>query len=162
MRILIANTDKVLAEYRNSYKRRCSIIKDFLKTFTNYTGKNLCWSLLLIKFIKKRLQHNCFLVKFAKYFTTPFWRKPVNDYFWEYFKRSYWTPPQGVCIWIKLYRLSKFSTLGSIFQHGTLQCIFIIYDSACKERTKQFSRSIKINWTKIHFYNLISLAYFYK
>ena len=26
----------------------------------------------------------------------------------------------------------------------------------------QFSTSIKINWTKIHFHNLISLAYFYK
>ena len=75
MRILIANIDKVLAEYRNSYKRRCSIKKGFLKTFANFTGKNLCWSLLLIKFIKKRLQYSCFLVKFAKYFITPFLKK---------------------------------------------------------------------------------------
>ena len=26
----------------------------------------------------------------------------------------------------------------------------------------QFSTSIKINWTKIHFFNLTLLAYFYK
>ena len=34
------------------------------KMFLNFTGKHLCWSLFLIK----RLQHNCFPVKFAKFF----------------------------------------------------------------------------------------------
>ena len=51
----------------------------------------------------------------------------VNDWFWENFKRSYQSPPQGFCILMN---------------------------------ENQFSASIKINWTKIHFYN--SLAYFYK
>ena len=42
------------------------------------------------------------------------------------------------------------------------QCIFIVYDSSGRERNKQFSTSIKINWTKIHFYNLILFICFYK
>ena len=33
--------------------------------------KHLCWSLFLIKFIKKRLQHRCSPVKFAKFLRTP-------------------------------------------------------------------------------------------
>ena len=36
----------------------------------NFTGKHLCWSLFLIIFIKKRLQHRCFSVKFAKLLRT--------------------------------------------------------------------------------------------
>ena len=43
-----------------------------LKKFANFTGKYLCWSLFLKKldpqvcnFIKRRLQHRCFPVKFA-------------------------------------------------------------------------------------------------
>ena len=28
-----------------------------LKNFVNFTGKRVCWSLILIKFIKKRFQH---------------------------------------------------------------------------------------------------------
>ena len=36
----------------------------------NFTGKHLCWSLFLIIFIKKRLQHRYFPVKFAKLLRT--------------------------------------------------------------------------------------------
>ena len=45
----------------------------FLKNFANFTGKHLCWSLLFNKaaglqtFIKKRLEHRCFPVKFTKF-----------------------------------------------------------------------------------------------
>ena len=51
--------------------RRCSVKKDVLKNLANFIGKQLCWSLSLIKlqarnFIKKRLQHRCFPVKCAK------------------------------------------------------------------------------------------------
>ena len=54
-----------------------------LKMFVNFTGKHLCWRLFLLKFqascnrIKKRLQHRCFPVKFAKFFKTPFYRIPT-------------------------------------------------------------------------------------
>ena len=46
-----------------------------LKSFSNFTGKHLCWSLFLkncrlknCSFITKRLQHRCFPVKFANFF----------------------------------------------------------------------------------------------
>ena len=53
--------------------RRWSLKKDVLKNFANFTGKYLCWSLFLIRtcnFIKKRLQHRCFPMKFAKFLRT--------------------------------------------------------------------------------------------
>ena len=50
-------------------KKRCSV-----RCSANFTGKHLCWRLLLTKvcyFIKQRLQHSYFLVKFAKCLRTP-------------------------------------------------------------------------------------------
>ena len=47
----------------------------------------------------------------------------MNDCLWEYFKKNYWTPPQGFYILINVYRFFKFSILGRLFQHGTLQQI---------------------------------------
>ena len=51
----------------------CSIRKIFLKNFTVFTEKHLCWSIFLIvaglkacNFNKKILQHRCFSVKTAK------------------------------------------------------------------------------------------------
>ena len=53
---------------------RCSVEKRVLKFFANFTGNN-CVGLFLIKFVKnfveKRLQHNCFPVKFGKFLRTP-------------------------------------------------------------------------------------------
>ena len=43
-----------------------------LKDFANFTGKHLYWCLFLTNFIKKRLQHRCFHVKFANFLRTPF------------------------------------------------------------------------------------------
>ena len=64
--------------FRNSY-RRCSIQKDVLKNFANFTGKYLCQSFFLIKlwtsacnFVKKRLWHRCFPNNFAKFLRVPF------------------------------------------------------------------------------------------
>ena len=62
----------VLQASRNSH-RRCSVKKKrYLKNFSNLTGKRLRWNLFLTKhFIKKRLQHRCFPVKFDNIFRTP-------------------------------------------------------------------------------------------
>ena len=66
---------------------RCSRSQMFfkigvLKNFVIFTGKHLCWSLLLIKLTpktSKRLQHRCFLVNIAKFLRTPFLRNtPVT------------------------------------------------------------------------------------
>ena len=42
----------------------------FLKILQNFTGKDLCCSLFLMKLQTFRLQHRCFLVKFAKILRT--------------------------------------------------------------------------------------------
>ena len=65
-----------MLSFRNSHQR-CSVKIDVLKNFANFTGKHLFWSLFLIvadlkacSFIKKRLQHRCFPVKFHKFLKT--------------------------------------------------------------------------------------------
>ena len=41
--------------------------KSVFKYFAIFTGKYLCWSLFLIKFIKKKHQHRCFSVNIARF-----------------------------------------------------------------------------------------------
>ena len=77
-KILLSNEDITdLLGLFTSNHRRCSVKKGVLKKFANFTGKHLSWSLFLIKlqawacnFIKKRLQHWHFPVKFAKFLKT--------------------------------------------------------------------------------------------
>ena len=60
--------------------RRCSAKKRVLKNFAKFTGENLCWSLFVKKvagltpatLLKRRLQHRCYPVSFAKFLRTPF------------------------------------------------------------------------------------------
>ena len=49
-------------------KKRCS-----QKKFANFIGKYLCWNQFLraCSFIKKKSQHRCYSVKFAKFLKTP-------------------------------------------------------------------------------------------
>ena len=55
--------------YRSSLSQMFFKI-DVLKNFANFIGKHQCWS-LACNFIKKRLQHRCFHVKFANFLRTP-------------------------------------------------------------------------------------------
>ena len=56
----------------------------------NSSGKHLCRSLFLIKLqtsgnsIKKKLQHRCFPVKFAKFLRTTFLQKSSSGCFWGF------------------------------------------------------------------------------
>ena len=43
-----------------------------LKAFAIFTGKQLCWSLFLSHFTKKRLQQSCFPVNIANFLITTF------------------------------------------------------------------------------------------
>ena len=60
--------------------------KGFLKNFAIFTGKHLCWSLILIKlqalmpsnFSKKRLQHRCFPMNFAIFLRKAFFREQLR------------------------------------------------------------------------------------
>ena len=72
----LAKVLKVLASINRSNRLQIFFKLVILKNFSNSTGMHLCWSLFLRKFyrpednfIVKRIQHRCFLVKFAK-----FWR----------------------------------------------------------------------------------------
>ena len=63
------NRRDLVGLFRSSH--RCSVKKGILKNFANFTGKHKCWSLLQARnFIKKKLQHWCFPVKFAKILRT--------------------------------------------------------------------------------------------
>ena len=63
---------------RRSIHQRCSVKKGVLQNFANFTGKQLCLESLFNKvagprtrnFIKKRLQHKYFPVKFEKFLRT--------------------------------------------------------------------------------------------
>ena len=73
-----------------------------LKNFAMFTGKHLCWSLFFNKyaglkacnFIKKRLQHRFFPVKFPKFLRTPFFTEHVR---WLLLKISH--ELSLYCIW---------------------------------------------------------------
>ena len=53
------------------------VLQSVLKNFAIFTGKQLCWSLFLIKnFIKKRFQQRYFPVNIAKVLKTVFYRTP--------------------------------------------------------------------------------------
>ena len=58
-----------------------------LKNVANFTGRDLCWSLFLIKLqaLKKRLQHRCFPPKFAKFLRTLFLQNTSGGCFWQMF-----------------------------------------------------------------------------
>ena len=67
---------KFLAKTIRSSHWRCSVKWSVLKSFTNFTGRLLCWSLFSnleadsCIFIR-RLQHSCFPLKFVKSVRTP-------------------------------------------------------------------------------------------
>ena len=90
-----------LKKYRSSHQKcrsshqRCSVGKDVLKNFGNFTGKHLRWSLFLwsckplaFKFLKKRLQHKCFPVKFAKLLRIPILRNICKRLLLEVFYKK--------------------------------------------------------------------------
>ena len=67
-------------QFRKSImNKRCSIQKAVLKHFAIFTRYHLCWSLSLIRFIKKKLQHRCFPVNFARFLRASFCRTFVNS-----------------------------------------------------------------------------------
>ena len=63
--------------------------KGVLRNLAKFTGKHLYLSLFFDQvahlrpatLLKQTLWHNCFLVNFAKYLRTPFYRTPLGDYF---------------------------------------------------------------------------------
>ena len=74
----------------------CSVKKATVKSFAKFTGKHLCWSLSFnrvavlkpVTLLKKRLQHRCFPVNFAKFFNNIFFTEHLRATASEYLKRN--------------------------------------------------------------------------
>ena len=80
---------------------------DALKNFANFTVKNLCWSLYLIKLQPKglQLQHRCFPVKFHKFLRAPFFTEHLR-----------WLLLEGVCkgtSLVKIFQTCHFNIFGN-------------------------------------------------
>ena len=76
----------------------------FLNNFASYIRKHLCWSLFnkfgglqACNFVKRRLQHRCFPVKFAKFLRTPFFTEHLR----------WLLPEQKLSIGIKSIKIIK-------------------------------------------------------
>ena len=86
---LVIDEFAVSSSYNRSSHRMCSLKKAALKNFALFTGKDLCWSLLLIKFqsispanfIKKRLKYMYFHINVAKFLRTPILKNTPNSCF---------------------------------------------------------------------------------
>ena len=71
--------DSFIATFRSSHQK-CSVRKDVLRNFTNFTAKHLCQSLFVNKaagltpatLLKKRLWHRCFSMNFVTFLRTRF------------------------------------------------------------------------------------------
>ena len=72
LRLIVTDIPRFLEAFikrvKSSY-RRCSVKKAVLKNFSIFTGKQLCWSLFLMKLQAWRL-HRCFPVNIVKFFRT--------------------------------------------------------------------------------------------
>ena len=97
-----------------------------LKNLSNFTGRHLCWSLIVIKlqdwkpsacnFIKKRLQHRCFLVNIVEFSKKPFF---IENLWWLLLLLL--TESE---IHLCLYTFDAYATFTKLFRAAFLQNIF--------------------------------------
>ena len=69
----------------------------FVKSSAIFSGKCLCWSLFLIKFIKKRLPHRCFPVNIANFLITVFFIEFLRLLLLDLQKQSFADALQNRC-----------------------------------------------------------------
>ena len=62
---------KIFIQLNPFHKKRVFHKKAVIKSFTIFTGRHLCQSVFFCSFIKKRPQHNCFLLNIAKFLKAP-------------------------------------------------------------------------------------------
>ena len=109
----------------------------FLKIFSNLTGKHLCWS-ETYNFIKKRIQHGCFPVKFAKFLRTSFFTEPFR---WLLL----FTLPCYTYLLIRALRAATLSKRDS--DTGVFLCIirmFIYFEEHLRTAASDYSLTIVI------------------
>ena len=123
MTITRDNINKILTKYRNSHcKKRVHRKKPVVQYVFNkvYYNKN-----------------RCFPVKFPKIWGTLILKNICKRMFWEYFDRTYWTPP---FLDFNFYILFNFSTTERS-KHGILQEIMsntcLLYMTHLTEKEKK-------------------------
>ena len=85
-----------------------------------------------------------------------------TKYLLNILQEELWILPQGFCILKNVYESFNFSALDSTVYSNTSWAMHLHYIWVSWKGRKQTSATIKINWSKIHYYNLASLAYSYK
>ena len=120
------NHRDLLGLFRSSH-RRCSVKKGVLKKFAYFTGKHLCWSLFLIKFIKKRLQHWCFSVKFAKFLRTSILKNICERLFLFVSPQNTIANSSGAFALDETLTECKVSIILNILTFYSIKCSHIIY-----------------------------------
>ena len=83
----LRNTEQFLHQTNKNSDRRCSIKKPALKDFAIFTGKDLCWSLFLIKL--PAFRSASLLEKDS------IQRRCLGNFCWEIFKKIYFEE----CFW---------------------------------------------------------------
>ena len=119
---------RFLKRYRSSHRkcrsshRRFIVRKYVVKNFENFTLESFLWSCRLwaCKFLKKRLQHKCFPVKFAKLRRTPILKSICRQLLLEVF---YEKAVLKIC---NIYRTKVASDKCSVKK------VFLVVDRAVK------------------------------
>ena len=72
--VWLSNFQSVLMSRSKAVDQRCSVKKVFLEFSQNSQEKHLCQSLFnkVAGLLKRRIEHRCFPVNFAKFLRTPF------------------------------------------------------------------------------------------
>ena len=133
----------VVAVLQQSYKT------SILKKFAIFAGKYLCWSLFLINFVKRRLQHRCFPVNIAKFLRTAFLQNTSGGCF--YSLRLF-----SSTILELFFKVQKLLLLlrSLIFQQKELQIHFKVTDIIKDQLTDKL-----IEWyIHNHFHNILRLS----
>ena len=78
--VWLSNFQSVLMSRSKAVDQRCSVKKVFLEFSQNSQEKHLCQSLFnkVAGLLKRRIEHRCFPVNFAKFLRTPFF----IEYLW--------------------------------------------------------------------------------
>ena len=106
--------------------------KGVLRSFTKFTGKNLCQNLLFNKvaglsiqlLLKNRLWHRCFLVNFTKFLKTCFDRTPPDDCFLFWFIYEFWVVFQNTSYRAAMGNCSLYVQVAEFQPPGTAKNYF--------------------------------------
>ena len=99
MILITTNNNFMFRSSQRKCQRRCSVKKAVFKKFANFTD------LQAFNFIKKRLQHRCFPVKFAKFLRRPILKNSCERMLLIVPQSARDTPVRKTCSKLKMERV---------------------------------------------------------